>query len=577
MADLGTAERNFRFLVLEVIKQVDSALRLFERSDPSAIHRIQGRDRYIDHLKSIIENNCYAFLRQYGQLDKKSVDMIRATNVIASNLERIADHAASIAKQSGFLSNLGFMQRYGYKQFFDEILYALELIPDAFQARDANAAVRICQAEINLDRWYADKLKRILIELKANQNTEDLITVMFVFLYLERMGDSLLNIGEAILFSRMGERLKFHQYVALRDLVGDETHPQAEGEAGTGRDPIDDPSEVEHTSRERLRGTAGDPIEFQSYWGTRSGSRIGKVSERGPGTHHHEREAIYKKGDRDKLLKEKESIERWNMLVPGLPPAVLAYREQDEDAALLIEFLEGRTFLDIAITGDPSQLDQAIAHVQETLTHIWTQTRDRRPVKPKFIHQIRDRLNDVYQTHPRFRGEYKQIGTLPIPAFHEQLERLAGLDDIFEAPYSVYIHGDFNLDNIIYNASTERVHFIDLHRSRQMDLAQDVSVFLVSAFRIPVFDQRIRDRLNLVAWTFLDFTREFARGNGDDTFEARLAAGLLRSLFTSTRFELDGEFAENMFNRSRFLLDRLVEHKDRPWTEFRLIDEIIVY
>ena len=86
-------------------------------------------------------------------------------------------------------------------------------------------------------------------------------------------------------------------------------------------------------------------------------------------------------------------------------------------------------------------------------------------------------MRDLYAVHPDFKDGGGSIGPVRIPSFDELLERSAALDEQLVAPFSVFIHGDFNVDNVIYDPLADRVHFIDLHRSDQMDYVQDISVF----------------------------------------------------------------------------------------------------
>ena len=97
------------------------------------------------------------------------------------------------------------------------------------------------------------------------------------------------------------------------------------------------------------------------------------------------------------------------------------------------------------------------------------------------------------------------------------------------SPFSVFVHGDLNVNNIIYDPEGDNLHFIDLHRSIQTDYVQDVSVFLASVFRLPVFEKKIRARLNFAIMDFFEFSKNFAAIHRDETFEARLALGLARA------------------------------------------------
>jgi hypothetical protein len=75
----------------------------------------------------------------------------------------------------------------------------------------------------------------------------------------------------------------------------------------------------------------------------------------------------------------------------------------------------------------------------------------------------------------------------------------------------------------------------------------------------------------------LSFAHDFAERSGDRTFWARLALAAARSLYTSTRFELDQGFAREMFLRSHFLMDKIIGHAGTPWETFRFPREVLVY
>jgi aminoglycoside phosphotransferase (APT) family kinase protein len=191
--------------------------------------------------------------------------------------------------------------------------------------------------------------------------------------------------------------------------------------------------------------------------------------------------------------------------------------------------------------------------------------------------QLNKRLDAVYAVHPEFRQGECRIGALPLPSFETLIERAGALEVRLEAPFSVYIHGDFNLDNILYDPVERRINFIDLHRSRYMDYVQDVSVFMVSNYRLQVLDPPLRRRILAVCSAFYRFAAEYAADAGDRSFELRLALGLARSFASSTRYILDQTLAAAMFLRARYLLELvLAANPDKPH-KFRLsIQEIFV-
>jgi len=538
-------EENFRFLVLEVHKQVEETLNFLASPSQRLLERINGRDDYVDNLKSLIEEKSFSFLTT-TVTDRRTSNLLRSINTIASNLERIADFAVNIVNQVQFLSDPGFLSHYDYQTFFEEIFLGLETINEAVARQDLALAFRICQCEFHLDGLYKTNLDQLLAELKHGRETGNLVTTLFIFRYLERMGDSLLNIGEALIFAIIGERLKIHQYEALRDTL-----------AASGMEaPI-------------------SQVEFESIWGSRSGCRIGTVAE--PNDDGRAQRVIFKEGNLGKIQREKASIERWQALMPGLPPRIFGFQAADSNASLLLEYLGGCTLQEVVLNSEKEILENAIFLVLETLNTIWRETRRGQKANANFVGQLRGRIEDVYRVHPRFERAAMSIGSLRMESLGELIHHLAEIEPALDAPFTVLTHGDFNLNNIIYNHNEQRIHFIDLYRSNDADYVQDASVFLISNFRLPVARGPLRDRIHYAIMEFLRFARTFATEHGDATFEARLALGLLRSFFTSTRFELNSDFAKVMHLRSVYLMEKLAAHRGRPWEEFRLPDQVLIY
>jgi hypothetical protein len=121
---------------------------------------------------------------------------------------------------------------------------------------------------------------------------------------------------------------------------------------------------------------------------------------------------------------------------------------------------------------------------------------------------------------------------------------------------SVRLHGDFNANNVVYDGETDRVHFIDVHRSGQGDYLQDVGVLLVSNVRNPIEDGHVAADLARLNELIHEFALEFARLIGDDHFETRLTLSQARSFITSGRVVTDFEFARSIFLQGVRLLER---------------------
>jgi hypothetical protein len=418
-----------------------------------------------------------------------------------------------------------------------------------FLARDLAGALAICRAEFCLDRIYKTNFDRVMGELQdKREDIRNLITVIFIFRYLERIGDALLNVGEAMIFAITGDRIKIRQVEALEKTLSDSD----------------------------IRGSFQD-IHTQSIWGSRSGCRISRVDT---GRDQRDKpQAIFKEGVLRKIKTERDNILKWDRLMPGIAPRVFAYHEHEKGkkASLLVECLMGCNFEEVILTCDGELLEKALSTLEKTLETIWEKTRTVGDHQTGYMDQLRDRLTATRRIHPDFIRTGSRIDALRIPSTAEMIDTCAGIEEKIPAPFTVFIHGDFNVNNIIFDASRQQVNFIDLHRSRPGDFIQDASVFLVSNFRLPVFESPLRDRLNRVIDRFWRFSTDFAGRHDDSTFAARMALALARSFYTSTRFELNKDFAREMFLRSHFLLEQIAAKASDGMGDFTFPLEILFY
>jgi phosphate uptake regulator/aminoglycoside phosphotransferase len=550
---IASVRENFKFLALEVTKLLDDTRLMLVDPREEVMAKIVARDDYVDNLKTMIENKCFRLLTNQ-ELDDGTVDLIRAINVATNNLERIADFGVNIVGQIGYLTSLETLHRFDASPFFDATFSALAVVEDALFRRDMSLALQICRSELEIDELYLCVFRQIMADLRSGDAPEDLVTTLFIYRYLERTGDALLNIGEAAIFATVGEKLRVSEFQALEETLA--LANSADPDVSLGLDLSE--------------------VDYHGIWETRSGSRIGMIHARDSS----KRSVVFKEGRTQKVHEEKLALERWEQLEPGLPPRVFGYHDHGDKASLLLEYLQGDTFQRIMLDSDGRVCTSAYMMVIETIGRVWDQTLERTPCTPTFVRQLASRLPDVLKVHPEFCTKHARIGRLNIPGFEALLDEAQVLDTELIAPFRVLIHGDFNTDNIIVNLPQRRVHLIDLHRSRPFDYLQDVSVFIVSNFRLKIFDPAPRRRLDQVSREFYTFAQEFGRAHGDTAFDARLALGLARSLLTSTRFELDPSFSRTMMLRSRYLLEQLLEyraaHGSDNWANFTLDQATLV-
>jgi len=536
-------KQTLRFLVIEIESQIKLTAKLLESRDEQLLEKIAAKDDYVDNLKAILEKECFCRINEDETVPADTLNELRAVHIMAVNLERIGDFCVNIGKQAGYMSSMDMVHRLRYGDMIAPILETLCMVTPAFLSKDLSAALRICRIEYHLDQMFKERFHEAMGALREAGRPEDLVTAIFIVRYLERIGDALLNIGEALLLVINGEKLKLEQYETLQEALS------------------------------RSHWHAGVPdLELSAILGSRSGCRISRIKPK----HGNEQPGIFKEGNRKKIQQEHENLRRWETIQPGLVPKIFSYLENNGSAAMIVEYISGITLEEILLNAKAEILHVCLLALKETIGQIWRKTLQKGTYATDYMEQLQSRLEGVRQVHPdyyRKEAEAETEGAWSTPSL---LKACIAIEKEIPAPTQVFIHGDFNTNNIFYEVDGKAIRYIDLYRSRFADYIQDASVFLVSNYRLPVFDLILRARLNSVMDDFLRFFRDFALEIEDKAFDARMTLALARSFYTSTRFELNAEFSRNMFHKAHFLMESVVSHQG-SWASFKIPLKILEY
>jgi aminoglycoside phosphotransferase len=276
---------------------------------------------------------------------------------------------------------------------------------------------------------------------------------------------------------------------------------------------------------------------------------------------------FYKEGDPEKIAEEVDGLRLWQEQFPGLTPQVLWHRARKDSATILLEYIEGQDLLNILIN-DGGKLDQALDLLAREQTNVWKSSIKRKSVKTNYVGQLLRRKNDIESVHPSLFESSHDLSQL--------IKAATKIERMLPAPFSTLIHGDFNADNVIFQLDESRMYYVDVHRSGFGDYVQDVSVFLVSNFRVPIFSPDIRQRLNAANQRMYDCAADYAKKQKDQLFDARLALGLFRSLVTSTRFVFDQAFSYQLMDRAAMILQDLKSHEDNL-KKFKMNTDLFLY
>ncbi len=403
---------NLRFLVAEVGSQVSSLQDYLDAPSASVARRILDRSGYAYNLMLRIHDSCHVQAIKAGESGTDAASH-RAIESIATELERITGLCRESIQQLDQLHNRRCPGAGTCISMLDRITRGIDRIERAIRQNDTRLALRIGAIKTRLDKSSQKLVKKYTTGLKRRKHTEDLVAGLFLVHGIEQMGDAMLNISETIISANLGQPINIDRYHSLRD------------------------SMEQLDTAHKASGLVAEQIAQ-----TRSGSGISAIST--PGQEDAGYMAIYKDGKKRKLREERRGLKSWQEKFPGLAPKILSYNKRGQSASLLIEHLAGLTFEQVLLHEPTRLLRETRKQLYRTLGKVWRETRTATPVSAAYMRQLSKRLEEVYTIHPEFRQDDCRICGKFLPSFGTLLKRVHRLEAGIRAPFSVYIHGDFN-------------------------------------------------------------------------------------------------------------------------------------
>ena len=193
-----------------VEQQIEQAAESFMSSDLGLAEKVIQQDDLVDNLQIEIDQECTEILakRQPAAFDLR---MLMATTKIITDLERIGDEAARIAKMTIRLEST----EYNHDQYH-EIRHLLELVKDMIHASldsvarmDVNDAVTITSHDKKVDQEYGSIIRQLITRMMEDpRNITRALDVLWTARSLERIGDHSCNICEHVIYMVKGKDVR---------------------------------------------------------------------------------------------------------------------------------------------------------------------------------------------------------------------------------------------------------------------------------------------------------------------------------------------------------------------------------
>src|SRR6056297_2284004 len=193
-------------------EMLQNAIKALDEKNGDLAWDVINRDDVMDNYQVTIEEEVSRLL----SLDKPLMSDIQysiALVKIASDLERIADHATNIAEIVLELKNEEYLQSLVMiPELANIVKDMLDVVLEAFITKNADLAEAACRQDERVDNIYEQIYNK---NLKLISKKEDLENINQVFRFtnvaksLERIGDHATNIGEETIFILTKKRTKY--------------------------------------------------------------------------------------------------------------------------------------------------------------------------------------------------------------------------------------------------------------------------------------------------------------------------------------------------------------------------------
>ncbi len=191
------------------VAQLEAAIDVVERRDERAAQRVVDNDDAIDAMEHEISHGVVRLLALRSPM-ASDLRAVFAALRVASDIERIGDYAANVAKRSIPLSMVAPVSpAHGLKHLAQLAADSVRKVLVAYRKDDADSALQVWRDDVEVDEAYNALFRELLTYMMEDPRSITSCThLLFMAKNIERIGDHATNIAENIWFVVKGEPLE---------------------------------------------------------------------------------------------------------------------------------------------------------------------------------------------------------------------------------------------------------------------------------------------------------------------------------------------------------------------------------
>jgi phosphate transport system protein len=188
--------------------QLAAAIEAVVKRDSALAARVIEADDKVDQLERDLDNLAVRLLALRQPMARDLREVVAALK-IASDLERICDYAANVAKRSIALAQSPPIKpAHALPRMAQLALLLVKDVIDAYVERDADKALAVWNRDEELDEMYSSLFREFLTYMMEDPRNIGVYThLLFMAKNIERIGDHATNIAEDLYYLVHGRPL----------------------------------------------------------------------------------------------------------------------------------------------------------------------------------------------------------------------------------------------------------------------------------------------------------------------------------------------------------------------------------
>ena len=187
----------------KVERQLSTALDALVQRDSGEAELIVGRDSEVNEMEMAIDDECASILAR-RQPTASDLRLVVAIIKVNTDLERIGDEAAKVAKQAVRLSEEGGASPSSFieiRHIGNRVASMLHNALDAFARLDVDLSVEVVKGDTQVDKEYGSAMRSLVTFMMEDPRAiSAILNEMWALRSLERIGDHACNIAEQVVY-----------------------------------------------------------------------------------------------------------------------------------------------------------------------------------------------------------------------------------------------------------------------------------------------------------------------------------------------------------------------------------------